>query len=151
MSPGPGNPRDFEDSRILAAVDARGLAVFGVCLGQQAIGEYFGASLGQLGYPLHGKEREAVRVADGFLDALPERIVTGRYHSLYIDPATLPDELYVVASDDDGVPMAIQHREQPWFAVQFHPESLMTLRDAAGRRIIDAVLERIPSPQLSAR
>lgn len=151
MSPGPGNPRDFEDSRILAAVDARGLAVFGVCLGQQAIGEYFGASLGQLGYPLHGKEREAVRVAEGFLDALPERIVTGRYHSLYIDPATLPDELYVVASDDDGVPMAIQHREQPWFAVQFHPESLMTLRDAAGRRIIDAVLERIPAPQLSAR
>ena len=147
MSPGPGKPRDFEDARILAEVDARGLAVFGVCLGQQAIGEYFGANLGQLGYPLHGKEREAVRVAEGFLDALPSRFVTGRYHSLYIDPTTMPAELYVVASDDDGVPMAIQHREKPWFAVQFHPESLMTLRDAAGRRIIDAVIARIPAPQ----
>ena len=88
-----------------------------------------------------------MRVAEGFLDALPSRFVTGRYHSLYIDPTTMPAELYVVASDDDGVPMAIQHREKPWFAVQFHPESLMTLRDAAGRRIIDAVIARIPAPQ----
>jgi anthranilate synthase len=147
MSPGPGNPRDFEDARILAEVDRRGLAVFGVCLGQQAIGEYFGGSLGQLGYPLHGKERESVRVADGFLDALPERVTIGRYNSLYVDPATMPDELVVVASDDDGIPMALQHRTKPWFSVQFHPESLMSLRDAAGHRIIDSVLERVPVPQ----
>ena len=143
MSPGPGNPRDFKDAEILAEVDRRGLPVFGVCLGQQAIGEYFGASLGQLGYPLHGQERDVSVVAPGFLDALPETFVTGRYHSLYVDPASMPESIYVVASDADGVPMAIQHREKPWFAVQFHPESLMTLRDRAGHRIIDAVLAQL--------
>ncbi|NLT25708.1 MAG: anthranilate synthase component I [Microbacteriaceae bacterium] len=146
MSPGPGTPGDFEDARILAEVDRRGLPVFGVCLGQQAIGEYFGGRLGRLGYPLHGQEREVEVVAEGFLDGLPERFVTGRYHSLYVDPDSMPDELVVVASDDDGVPMAIEHRDKPWFAVQFHPESLMTLRDRAGHRIIEAVLERLGAP-----
>lgn len=143
MSPGPGNPADFEDARILAAIDAAGLPMFGVCLGMQAMGEYFGGRLGQLAAPLHGKPRPAVRVAEGFLDGLPERFDTGRYHSLFIEPASLPATVRVVASDDDGVPMAIQHTERPWFAVQFHPESLMTLRNHAGRRIIDAVLERV--------
>ena len=147
MSPGPGNPADFRDADILAEVDRRGLPVFGVCLGQQAIGEYFGATLGQLDYPLHGQEREVVRVAEGFLDGLPDRFVTGRYHSLYVDPASMPADLIVVASDDDGIPQAIQHADKPWFAVQFHPESLMTLRDAAGMRIIDAVLARIPAAE----
>lgn len=143
MSPGPGSPADFEDARILAEVDRRGLPVFGVCLGQQAIGEYFGARLGRLDYPLHGQEREVEVVAEGFLDELPTRFTTGRYHSLYVDPATMPDELVVVASDDDEVPMAIQHRDKPWFAVQFHPESLMTLRDRAGHRIIESVLAQL--------
>lgn len=146
MSPGPGNPRDFADDRILAEVDAAGLPVFGVCLGQQAIGEYLGAKLGQLDYPLHGQERDAVIVADGFLNGLPERFVTGRYHSLFIDPTTMPEDLYVVASDDDGIPMAVQHRSKPWFAVQFHPESLMTLRDNTGARIIEQVLQQLPCP-----
>ena len=146
MSPGPGTPGDFEDARILAEVDRRGLPVFGVCLGQQAIGEYFGGRLGQLGYPLHGQEREVEVVAPGFLNELPARFTTGRYHSLYVDPASMPDSLVVVATDDDGVPMAIEHRDKPWCAVQFHPESLMTLRDRAGHRIIESVLERLPAP-----
>ncbi|MGO1545069.1 MAG: anthranilate synthase component I [Gulosibacter sp.] len=146
MSPGPGSPSDFKDGEILAELDARGLPVFGVCLGQQAIGEYLGASLGQLGYPLHGQERDVEIVAPGFLDGLPTRFVTGRYHSLYVDPKTVPAGLTVIASDDDGIPMAIEHTEKRWYAVQFHPESLMTLRDRAGHRIIDAVLERIPAP-----
>lgn len=145
MSPGPGAPSDFKSSELLDEIVERSLPVFGVCLGQQAIGEYFGASLGQLGYPLHGQERDVVVTNPGFLDTLPERFVTGRYHSLHIDPATMPDSLVLVASDDDGIPMAIQHRELPIFAVQFHPESLMTLRDSAGKRIIEAVMERIPA------
>lgn len=146
LSPGPGNPSDFQDSALLAEILERGLAVFGVCLGQQAIGEHFGGRLGQLGYPLHGQEREVTVVPGGFLDGLPQRFTTGRYHSLYIDPDAFPAELQLVASDDDGIPMAIQHRTLPIFAVQFHPESLMTLRDEAGRGIIDAVLERLPAP-----
>lgn len=145
MSPGPGNPSDFRDSEILRELDARGIAVFGVCLGQQAIGEYLGGRLAQLDYPLHGKEREAVLVEAGFLAGLPERFPTGRYHSLYIDPAAFPDDLMLVASDDDGIPMAIQHRTKPFFAVQFHPESLMTLHEELGRRIIDAVLRQLPT------
>lgn len=143
MSPGPGSPSDFRDSDILAELDARKLPVFGVCLGQQAIGEYLGGSLGQLDYPLHGQEREVEVIETGFLDAMPTRFVTGRYHSLYIDPATVPQGLKIVASDDDGIPMAIEHTEKRWFAVQFHPESLMTLRDGAGHRIIDAVMQQI--------
>lgn len=139
MSPGPGSPSDFRDAETLRELDARGVAVFGVCLGQQAIGEYFGGTLGQLDSPLHGKEREAVLVEPGFLTGLPERFETGRYHSLYIDPATFPADLMLVASDDDGIPMAIQHRTKPFYAVQFHPESLMTLRDDTGRTIIDRV------------
>ncbi|WP_271985613.1 anthranilate synthase component I [Pseudoclavibacter terrae] len=145
MSPGPGAPSDFKSSELLDEIVDRSLPIFGVCLGQQAIGEYFGASLGQLGYPLHGQEREVVVTNPGFLDALPQRFVTGRYHSLHIDPATMPESLVLVASDDDGIPMAIQHRDLPIFAVQFHPESLMTLRDSAGKRIIEAVMERIPA------
>lgn len=145
MSPGPGSPRDFRDAETLRELDERGIAVFGVCLGQQAIGEYFGGTLGQLDYPLHGKEREAVLVEPGFLAGLPERFETGRYHSLYIDPATFPDELMLVASDDDGIPMAIQHRTKPFYAVQFHPESLMTLRDDTGRTIIDKVFAMLES------
>ncbi|MDJ1369991.1 anthranilate synthase component I [Gulosibacter molinativorax] len=143
MSPGPGSPSDFRDSDILAELDARGLPVFGVCLGQQAIGEYLGASLGQLGYPLHGQEREVEVIEPGFLDEMPKRFVTGRYHSLYVEPATVSGGLKIIASDDDGIPMAVEHTEKRWFAVQFHPESLMTLRDRAGHRIIDAVMERI--------
>lgn len=144
MSPGPGSPSDFKDAQLLRVLDAAGVGIFGVCLGQQAIGEYFGGTLGQLDYPLHGKEREATLKEGGFLEAMPARFQTGRYHSLYIDPAAFPDELMLVADDDDGIPMAIQHRERPIFAVQFHPESLMTLTDNAGRTIIDAVLARVP-------
>ncbi|GGA63265.1 anthranilate synthase component I [Pseudoclavibacter endophyticus] len=144
MSPGPGSPTDFRSGDLLDEVVGRDLPVFGVCLGHQAIGEYFGGSLGQLGYPLHGQERTVRVVERGFLDGLPEEFVTGRYHSLYIDPQEFPDDLVLIASDDDGIPMAIQHRTKPIFAVQFHPESLMTLRDSAGKRIIEAVLERLP-------
>ncbi|KAB1641636.1 anthranilate synthase component I [Gulosibacter chungangensis] len=146
MSPGPGSPSDFRDGEILAELDARGLPVFGVCLGQQAIGEYMGASLGQLDYPLHGQEREVEVVREGFLDEMPKRFVTGRYHSLYIDPQTVPEGLKIIASDDDGIPQAVEVTEKRWYAVQFHPESLMTLRDRAGHRIIDAVIQRIPAP-----
>lgn len=145
MSPGPGTPSDFRDAELLAELDGRGLAIFGVCLGQQAIGEHFGGALGRLAYPLHGKEKDVVLVEPGFLAGMPERFETGRYHSLYIDPESFPtDELALVASDDDGIPMAIEHRTKPIWAVQFHPESLMTLRDDAGRTIIDAVLARVP-------
>ncbi|MDO5053414.1 MAG: anthranilate synthase component I [Pseudoclavibacter sp.] len=151
MSPGPGAPADFRDGEILAEAEARGLPVFGVCLGQQAIGEFFGGRLARLEHPLHGQERRVRVVAEGFLDELPVEFVTGRYHSLFLDPNRFPhEELILVASDQDGVPMAIQHRDKPIFAVQFHPESLMTLRDRAGHRIIDAVLRRIPAPAAGA-
>ena len=74
---------------------------------------------------------------------MPKRFVTGRYHSLYIDPSTISGGLKIIASDDDVIPQAVEHTEKRWYAVQFHPESLMTLRDRAGHRIIDAVMQRI--------
>ncbi|MDH6134176.1 anthranilate synthase [Kitasatospora sp. MAA4] len=139
LSPGPGRPADFDLAATLAEADRLDLPVFGVCLGLQGLAEYFGGTLGVLDRPVHGKpSRARVTVPDSrLLAGLPPTFEVGRYHSLYADPATLPDELVVTAVTDDGVVMAVEHRSRPLAAVQFHPESIMTAGDGTGRRIVD--------------
>jgi anthranilate synthase len=111
--------------------------VFGVCLGVQAIGEYFGGQLGQLGQPAHGRPSR-VQVRGGrLMGNLPNEIVIGRYHSLYVERDSMPDVLSVTASTEDGVAMAIEHKTLPVGGVQFHPESLMSLGDEVGLRIVE--------------
>lgn len=136
LSPGPGQPSDFEVSGTVSAVLERTLPIFGVCLGLQGIVEYFGGELSVLSYPMHGKASR-VRVLGGrIFDGLPNELSAGRYHSLFALKDSLPPELNVTAESDDGVVMAVEHTELPIAAVQFHPESILTLDNDYGLRLI---------------
>jgi anthranilate synthase len=137
LSPGPGRPEDFGIAKTIAAALDKKLPIFGVCLGLQAIGEYFGGQLGQLGQPAHGRPSR-IQVRGGrLMQNLPNEIVIGRYHSLYVERDSMPDVLDVTASTEDGVAMAIEHKTLPVGGVQFHPESLMSLGGEVGLRIVE--------------
>jgi anthranilate synthase len=141
LSPGPGAPRDFDVSGTLASALALQLPVFGVCLGLQGIVEYFGGQLGQLSRPMHGKS-STVRVLGGrIFRNFPTQITAGRYHSLYAVRETLPSDMRVTAESEDGVIMAIEHVTLPVSAVQFHPESILSLKDNIGLRLIRNVVK----------
>jgi anthranilate synthase len=143
LSPGPGRPADFSMAETLDILVALGLPVFGVCLGLQGIVEYFGGALALLGTPFHGKASR-IRVLGGrLLRGLPAEFVVGRYHSLHARRDALPPCLSVTAETEDGVIMAIEHKTLPIAAVQFHPESVMTLRAEIGMPIIEAVLANL--------
>ncbi len=144
LSPGPGRPADFELSRLIAAVLARGLPLFGVCLGLQAIAEHFGGALAVLPAPRHGK-RARVRALGGRLfEGLPREFGAGRYHSLVARPETLPPELAVTAVAEDGAVMAIEHASLPIAAVQFHPESILTREGNVGLAIVARAVAMAP-------
>ncbi len=137
LSPGPGRPEDFGIAKTIDTALAKKLPVFGVCLGVQAIGEYFGGRLGQLAQPAHGRpSRVAVR-GGALMHGLPNEITIGRYHSLYVERDSVPDVLRVTAATEDGVPMAMEHTTLPVGGVQFHPESLMSLGGEVGLRIVE--------------
>jgi anthranilate synthase len=144
LSPGPGRPAEFALSRVLDAALARGLPVFGVCLGLQAIAEHFGGELALLPAPRHGK-RARVRVLGGRLfEGLPLEFEAGRYHSLVARAETLPPALRVTAVADDGAVMALEHGSLPVFGVQFHPESILTLAGGVGHALVERVLAFAP-------
>ncbi len=137
LSPGPGRPEDFAIASTIGTALDKKLPIFGVCLGVQAIGEYFGGQLGQLGQPAHGRPSR-IQVRGGrLMQNLPNEIVIGRYHSLYVERDSMPDVLNVTASTEDGVAMAIEHKTLPVGGVQFHPESLMSLGGEVGLRIVE--------------
>jgi anthranilate synthase len=137
LSPGPGRPEDFGISKTIDTAIEKRLPIFGVCLGVQAIGEYFGGQLGQLAHPAHGRPSR-VQVRGGrLMQNLPNEIVIGRYHSLYVERDSVPDVLSVTATTEDGVAMAIEHKTLPVGGVQFHPESLMSLGGEVGLRIVE--------------
>ena len=143
LSPGPGIPRDFDLSGTLDALVRRGIPTFGVCLGLQGMVEHFGGTLGVLDYPMHGKASR-VRVVGGKLfDGLPREFSAGRYHSLFAIPSALPSVLETTAESEDGVVMAIEHRTLPMAAVQFHPESIMSLEDEVGLRLLRNVMAKL--------
>ncbi len=137
LSPGPGRPEDFGIKTTIDAALENKLPVFGVCLGVQAIGEYFGGELGQLTHPAHGRPSR-VQVRGGrLMRNLPNEIVIGRYHSLFVERESMPDVLNVTASTEDGVAMALEHKTLPVAGVQFHPESLMSLGNEVGLKIVE--------------
>ncbi len=124
----------------LALAVERNLPVFGVCLGLQGMVEYFGGELGILPYPMHGKASR-IRVLGGRLFAgLSQEFTAGRYHSLYALRDKLPAELQITAETEDGTIMAVEHVTRPLAAVQFHPESILTLEGDAGMRLIRNVI-----------
>ena len=103
----------------------------------QALGEYFGGKLGQLATPAHGRPSKIETQAPSKLFAdLPREITVGRYHSLYVEPATMPEAFRVTAVTSDGIPMAFEHKTLPIAAVQFHPESIMSLEGGTGLTIL---------------
>jgi anthranilate synthase len=137
LSPGPGQPSDFDCAATIRLARAAGLPIFGVCLGLQALVEAYG---GRLAYdtPMHGKASDvSLDTASRLFAGLPARISVGRYHSIVADRAALPAVFKVTAETDDGRIMAIEHREEPVAAVQFHPESIMTLAGEAGMHIVE--------------
>jgi len=143
LSPGPGTPADFDVTGTLAALVQRDIPTFGVCLGLQGMVEHLGGKLGVLDYPMHGKP-SSIRVIGGRLfDGLPPAFTAGRYHSLFALRETLPEDLVVTAESDDGVIMAVEHKTRPLAAVQFHPESIMTLDDDIGVRLLSNVVARL--------
>jgi anthranilate synthase len=145
LSPGPGTPKDFDCAATIKRARKRDLPIFGVCLGLQALAEAYGGELRQLHIPMHGKpSRIRVSKPGVIFSGLPKEITVGRYHSIFADPVRLPDEFVVTAETDDGVIMAFEHRKEPIAAVQFHPESIMTLGQNAGMRMIENVVAHLP-------
>jgi anthranilate synthase len=141
MSPGPGRPADFGCTALLDEVYARNLPVFGVCLGLQAMVEHAGGALSLLPEPAHGKPG-LVRVSGGSLLAgLPAEFTAGRYHSLYAPAAEVRGGFEVTAATADGVVMAIEDHEAGRWAVQFHPESILTASGRCGHQVIGNVLD----------
>lgn len=149
LSPGPGRPADFDVAGTIDAALALGLPVFGVCLGLQGMVERFGGALDVLPEPVHGKATE-VRVLGGALFAgLPERMRVGRYHSLVARRDRLPADLTVTAETADGLVMAVEHRRLPLAAVQFHPESILSLDGGAGLALLGNVMDRLAAGALT--
>ncbi|KTC90108.1 anthranilate synthase component I [Fluoribacter dumoffii] len=144
LSPGPGKPSDFNLSQTIAAVISLGIPLFGVCLGLQGIVEYFGGVLDVLNYPMHGKPSTIkVEGKPELFSDLGESFKAGRYHSLYARLNALPKELKVTAMSDDGVVMAVSHQQLPIHAVQFHPETILSLVNQAGLKIITNLMRMI--------
>ncbi len=126
VSPGPCTPAEAGISIDLIRAAAGQVPLLGVCLGHQSIGEAFGARVGPAGEIMHGKISTVTHDGGGVFESLPQPFEAIRYHSLAIEPDTLPDELEVTARAESGVIMGVRHRTLPIEGVQFHPESIMT-------------------------
>ncbi len=140
ISPGPGRPADFGVPDVVRHAAEKKIPVFGVCLGLQGTVEAFGGELGVLEYPMHGKPSIVIHKGEGVFEGLPDRFKVGRYHSLYAIRDKLPACLEITAESEDGVIMGVRHRELPIEAVQFHPESMLTLDYDCGLRLIRNVV-----------
>jgi anthranilate synthase component II len=147
ISPGPGTPADAGISCAVIREWAGRRPILGVCLGHQAIGEVFGGDVVRAGQVMHGKTSAIHHQGAGVFARLPSPFEATRYHSLVVDPATVPDELEVTAwaAGEDGqrVVMGLRHRVHEVEGVQFHPESILT---ATGHQILQTFLDRVPSP-----
>ena len=134
VSPGPGTPEDAGVSMaMIEACADRRQPMMGVCLGHQALGVVMGATVGRAPELLHGKTSQVEHDGTGVLSGLPQPFTATRYHSLAIDPATLPDELVANGHTASGLFMAVRHASLPLHGVQFHPESVLT---QGGHRIL---------------
>ena len=126
LSPGPGTPEEAGVCMDIVRECAGDVPIFGVCLGHQAIAAAYGATVERAPELLHGKTSPVEHGGVGVLAGLPSPFVATRYHSLAVDPATVPDELVVTGTTPGGVIMAIRHRDLSVEGVQFHPESVLT-------------------------
>jgi len=127
ISPGPGTPEAAGVSiEMIKFCAAKKIPLFGVCLGHQAIGVAFGATVSRAPELMHGKTSEIIHNCEGIYANLPSPFTATRYHSLAIERATVPDELQVTGETEGGIVMSVKHKSLPIQGVQFHPESVLT-------------------------
>ena len=127
ISPGPGTPDKAGVSIAMIQYCAENsIPLFGVCLGHQAIGEAFGATVSRAPELLHGKTSQVIHNATGVLANIPSPFTATRYHSLAVERGTVPDVLEVTGATESGVVMSLRHKSLPIEGVQFHPESVLT-------------------------
>ena len=126
ISPGPGRPADAGICPEVLRLSAGRLPILGICLGHQLIGEHFGMVLRVGAAPVHGKTSAVLHDGAGLFAGIASPFQAMRYHSLVLDPATLPPELTITAQTTDGVVMGIRHRSLPIEGLQFHPESVLS-------------------------
>lgn len=147
LSPGPGRP---ETAGILCesvVAFAGRVPVLGVCLGHQAIGHVYGARVVRAPELVHGKSSEVVHNSEGVFLGLSSPLIATRYHSLVIEPSSIPSELVVTAKTRDGIIMGIRHRILDVEGVQFHPESILT---TDGYNLMKTFVERATKQSLSS-
>ncbi|MCG2590737.1 anthranilate synthase component II [Rhodohalobacter sulfatireducens] len=126
ISPGPGRPGDAGITEELIDTLGSEIPVLGVCLGHQAIGDVFGAKVVYAPTLMHGKTSEIYHDGKSVFDGIEEGFTATRYHSLVLDPDTIPEVLEITAKTDDGVIMGVRHKSYPIEGIQFHPESILT-------------------------
>ncbi|XAS76882.1 aminodeoxychorismate/anthranilate synthase component II [Dermatophilaceae bacterium Sec6.4] len=149
ISPGPGTPQGAGISMaMIEACAQRAQPMLGVCLGHQALGVVFGATVDRAPELLHGKTSQVQHDASGVMAGLPSPLRATRYHSLTVVPSTIPDDLVVNGRTDTGVVMALRHRTLPLHGIQFHPESVLT---QGGHRMLANWLEITGMPDAVAR
>ena len=139
-SPGPGRPKDFGVPDLVRTIAELGIPQFGVCLGLQGIVEAFGGELSVMDVPRHGKYWKLDHDGTGLFDGIAQGNRVGGYHSLLAVSTKIPDDLEVIARNEIGMVMAVRHTSQPIAAVQFHPESILSMDARAGHRIVENVL-----------
>ena len=149
VSPGPGAPADAGASiAVVRAAAAAGIPLLGVCLGHQAIGEAFGATVSEAPELMHGITSRVQHDGSPLYAGLPNPFTATRYHSLAIVPETLPAELVATSHTERGVIMGVSHRTAPIVGVQFHPESVLT---EGGHRLLGNLLETVGFTDAGAR
>lgn len=127
VSPGPCTPTEAGISVELIESLAPKVPILGVCLGHQSIGQAFGADVVLAPELKHGKTSEIIHDGQGIYQDVPNPFIATRYHSLIIDPDTLPEEFEITAHSEDGIIQGIRHKEYPLEGVQYHPESILTV------------------------
>jgi para-aminobenzoate synthetase component II len=148
LSPGPGTPERAGACVELVHHCAGSVPLLGVCLGHQAVAVAYGATVGQAPELLHGKTSEVAHDGAGVLAGLPTPFTATRYHSLAVEPDTVPPELEVTGRTSGGVIMALRHRDVAVEGVQFHPESVLT---EGGHRLLANWLVACGDPDAPAR
>ena len=142
-SPGPGMPEQFDVPGMVKRCAEAKIPQFGVCLGLQGTFEAFGGTLGYLQNPHHGKTWTIRHTEHALFEGVPNPCVVGAYHSIHGLAKTLPKELDVIATNDNGVIMALCHKTLPIWAVQFHPESVLSMQGYVGHRMIENVMRHL--------
>lgn len=139
ISPGPGFPKDAGISRDVIRELGAEIPLLGVCLGHQSIGEVYGGNVIHAPELMHGKTSPVFHLGDPLYTDVPSPFIATRYHSLVVEPATLPEELTITAYTESGEIMGFRHVEHPVIGVQFHPESILT---EFGMKILQNFLEK---------